>query len=136
MSNLTPANHGAVTGGVRRVLRLEALAILAITAFAYFRLSDNPWLFAVLFFVPDLSFFAYAVNSRVGAVIYNAMHSYALSAILGVAGLLLGADILWQLSLVWAAHVAFDRSLGYGLKYASGFNYTHLGRVGKAVAEV
>ena len=131
MSASSSPRDGMVGGGVRAVLRIEALAILALAASAYFRLGGNPWLFAILFFVPDLSFFAYALNARVGAAAYNAMHSYAPPALLGMVGLLLGADIVWQLALIWSAHIGFDRSLGYGLKYASGFNRTHLGLVGK-----
>lgn len=33
--------------------------------------------------------------------------------------------------LIWSAHIGFDRALGYGLKYASGFGATHLGRIGR-----
>jgi hypothetical protein len=29
------------------------------------------------------------------------------------------------------AHIGFDRMLGYGLKHASGFGDTHLGRIGR-----
>jgi hypothetical protein len=29
---------------------------------------------------------------------------------------------------IWAAHVGFDRLLGYGLKYGTSFGDTHLGR--------
>jgi hypothetical protein len=32
-------------------------------------------------------------------------------------------------ALIWCAHIGFDRTLGYGLKYAEGFGYTHLGRL-------
>jgi hypothetical protein len=32
------------------------------------------------------------------------------------------------------AHIGIDRALGYGLKYAEGFGFTHLGRIGKASA--
>ena len=32
--------------------------------------------------------------------------------------------------LIWAAHVGFDRALGYGLKYPDGFGMTHLGSIG------
>ena len=32
---------------------------------------------------------------------------------------------------LWLAHIGIDRALGYGLKYATGFSYTHLGRIGK-----
>jgi len=33
--------------------------------------------------------------------------------------------------LLWAFHIAGDRVLGYGLKFTSGFQDTHLGRIGK-----
>lgn len=122
---------GTVTGAVRQVLRLEALAILAAATSAYFVSGGHPWLYAILFFAPDLSFAAYAVNAKVGAIVYNTMHNYALSALLGGAGWLLGMDVLWQIAFILAAHAAFDRGLGYGLKYASAFGHTHLGLVGK-----
>ena len=31
--------------------------------------------------------------------------------------------------LIWIAHIGFDRMLGFGLKYATGFKDTHLSRV-------
>ncbi|MDU3890869.1 MAG: DUF4260 family protein [Serratia liquefaciens] len=34
-------------------------------------------------------------------------------------------------ALIWGAHIGFDRALGYGLKYASGFADTHLGGLGR-----
>ena len=34
-----------------------------------------------------------------------------------------------QIALIWLAHIGFDRSLGYGLEYPSGFRDTHLQRV-------
>ena len=36
-----------------------------------------------------------------------------------------------HLALIWSAHIGFDRALGYGLKYDTGFSFTHLGRIGK-----
>jgi hypothetical protein len=33
------------------------------------------------------------------------------------------------------SHAAFDRMLGYGLKYEQGFRHTHLGTIGKAQKE-
>ncbi|HLA02836.1 MAG TPA: DUF4260 family protein [Aestuariivirga sp.] len=32
----------------------------------------------------------------------------------------------------WLAHIGLDRAIGYGLKYASDFRDTHLGRIGRA----
>jgi hypothetical protein len=37
-----------------------------------------------------------------------------------------GAEVYWN-GIFWLAHIGFDRSLGYGLKYSSGFKHTHLG---------
>jgi hypothetical protein len=34
------------------------------------------------------------------------------------------------IALIWANHIGIDRMLGYGLKYAEGFRFTHLGRIG------
>ena len=124
-------DRGHATGQVRQLLRVEALAVLVASTVLYFHLGAPLWMFAVLFFAPDLSFVGYAVSRKVGAVCYNAVHSYALHAALAVAGILTGLPILWQIALIFAAHAAFDRSLGYGLKYAAGFHHTHLGMIGK-----
>jgi len=129
--NTLSPTPGTVTGGLRPMLRLEGLAIMAAATAAYFITGGNPWLFALLFFTPDISFAAYALNAKAGAAVYNAVHSYILPVLLGGAGWLLGIDLLWQFALVLTAHAGFDRSLGYGLKYASAFNHTHLGVIGR-----
>jgi hypothetical protein len=38
---------------------------------------------------------------------------------------------LFCVSLIWCAHIGFDRAIGYGLKYSHGFSFTHLGRIGR-----
>lgn len=131
VSSAVPLAAGSVTGGVRRILQVEGLAVLAAATSAYFLAGGNPWLFALVFFMPDLSFLGYAINTRIGAITYNAAHTYILPVLLGGAGWALGQDILWQLALILAAHSGFDRSLGYGLKYASAFIHTHLGAIGR-----
>ena len=37
-------------------------------------------------------------------------------------------------ALIRANYICVDGLLGYGLKYADGFGYTHLGRVGRRKA--
>jgi hypothetical protein len=37
-------------------------------------------------------------------------------------------------ALIWFAHIGMDRALGYGLKYETGFNDTHLGRIGSVAS--
>lgn len=122
---------GHATGNVRLVLRVEAFAILVASTTLFFLFGGELWVFVVLFFAPDLSFIGYAISRKAGAVFYNIAHSYALHAALAITGVLTGLAILWQIALILVAHAAFDRSLGYGLKYAAGFGHTHLGRIGK-----
>ena len=45
----------------------------------------------------------------------------------------LASPVALALGLIWIAHIGMDRMLGYGLKYASGFGDTHLGRIGQRV---
>jgi len=39
-----------------------------------------------------------------------------------------------SIAMIWLAHIGIDRALGYGLKYSTGFNFTHLGRIGRRPA--
>ncbi len=121
--------QGAVRSGPLVLLRLEGAAMLGVLLAAYASSGHSWWLFAALFLVPDLSMLAYLADARTGAAAYNAVHSTIGPVLLGAAGLLLGASLLPWLAAIWAAHIGFDRMLGYGLKYASGFKDTHLGSI-------
>ena len=120
----------AVVGGPRLILRAEGLAMFALATLAYFVLGFSPMGFFVFFLAPDISFLAYLAGPVVGAAAYNALHSSAAAALLGVMAWSTGMEPFLGLSLIWAAHIGFDRMLGYGLKYASGFQDTHLGPLG------
>lgn len=122
---------GAVTGGVLAVLRLEGLTLAALAVAAYAWHGGSWWLFAILFLVPDFAFAGYLAGPRVGAAAYNAAHATIGPAALVVVGLALASPLAVSVALIWAAHVGFDRALGYGLKYAAGFGFTHLGRIGR-----
>ena len=91
-------------------------------------------MFAALFFVPDVSFGGYLAGPRVVAAIYNIAHSYVGPLILAATMLSVGLGL--TLALVWAAHVGFDRALGYGLKYPTAFGDTHLGRIGRGARQI
>jgi hypothetical protein len=122
---------GRVAGGVRLVLRGEGLALLGCAAAAYGRVGGDWKQFAILFLVPDLSFLGYLFGARAGAAAYNTMHSTILPLALGAFGVAAANALAIQLALIWLAHAGFDRALGYGLKYGSGFGVTHLGRIGR-----
>lgn len=126
----TTTTDAAVRGGPRLLLRLEAAAALAATLAAYAAHGGGWGLFAALLLVPDLSLLAYLGSPRLGAWVYNAAHSHLGPALLAAVGLATGRPLALTLALVWFAHVALDRMLGYGLKYGTGFGHTHLGTLG------
>ena len=111
------------------VLRLEGAAVAVVSGVVY-QMSDGSWLFfALLFLVPDVLMFGYLRNPRFGALVYNLGHTYVAPLVLaGIWFLVSAPELLW-VSLIWVAHIGFDRALGYGLKDASGFKHTHLQRI-------
>jgi hypothetical protein len=105
--------------------------VAAVTAVLYARIGASWWLFAALWLAPDLSMLGYLAGPCRGARIYNAFHTYVGPAVLALSALLLHEHGALSVALIWANHIGIDRLLGYGLKYADGFGYTHLGRIGK-----
>jgi hypothetical protein len=115
-------------------LRSEGAVLLGLATFLYWW-TDGGWvLFVVLLLVPDVGMIGYVRGTRVGAVVYNLFHTYLPPAVLMVTGLVIPARSLIQFALIWFAHIGMDRMLGYGLKHTSGFQDTHLGRIGRARA--
>ena len=122
---------GFANGTPKLLLRLEGLAMFIAAVAGYGALGGGWGFFAALFLVPDLSMLGYLVGAEVGAVVYNAGHSLLAPLLLAAVALISGASMLWLLTLIWVAHIGFDRAAGYGLKYAAAFGATHLGRVGR-----
>jgi hypothetical protein len=125
---------GAVSGGLRSLLRLEGLTLFAGMIMLYAVWGGSWWVFVILFLAPDLSFAAYLAGPKAGAIVYNAAHSYMAPMALMVAGFGMVAPLMLSIAMIWLAHIGIDRALGYGLKYSSGFTFTHLGRIGKDAA--
>ncbi len=128
------AANGEVTGGVRILLLLEGLTLCLGMVLLYGVWGASWWIFALLFFAPDLSFIAYLAGSKTGAVVYNAAHSYMLPVALIILSPAIPEPLTLSVALIWLAHIGFDRALGYGLKYQAGFGFTHLGRIGRKTA--
>jgi hypothetical protein len=68
----------------------------------------------------------YLVSPRVGAAIYNLGHTYAIPLLLFATAYGRQSPLFAAIALIWTAHIALDRMLGYGLKYPIKFNDTHL----------
>ena len=111
------------------LLKLEGAVVFIIALVLYSRLESGWLLFVLLFFVPDVSMIGYAINTRIGATIYNLVHAYALPAIVELAGLFTVNVLLVSLGLIWFAHIGLDRLLGFGLKYPTEFKDTHMQHV-------
>lgn len=120
-----------VSGAPRLLLRLEGAAMLAAAIIGYRELGASWWLLGILFLVPDLALVAYLAGPRLGAIAYNAVHSYVAPALLAALGYAADLRAVWPLCLIWLAHIGMDRALGLGLKFPTAFSDTHLGTVGR-----
>ena len=94
-----------------------------------FQILDGSWIwFAVLFLLPDLFMIGYLKDRRVGAIVYNAAHTYLAPSLLVGLWLVIPETEILRIAAVWTAHIGLARMLGYGLKYRTAFKHTHLHR--------
>lgn len=112
-------------------LRLEGVSALLLSVVLYAQHGRGWLFFGLLFLLPDVSMIGYLRGAGTGGLLYNLFHTYTAPLFLGATAVALDHPLLLSVSLVWAAHIAFDRALGYGLKLPSGFQDTHLGRIGR-----
>ena len=111
------------------LLRAEGAALLALGVLLYW-VNGGSWLmFGVLLLAPDLSVLGYLAGPKVGALLYNAFHTYAVPAVVGASGMVLASPLAIAVALIWLAHIGMDRTVGYGLKFPTSFKDTHLQRV-------
>jgi hypothetical protein len=124
---LDKPNQGMVT----TLLRLEGAAAL-VAGILLYRETGADWIvFVVLLLLPDLSILGYARGPATGAVIYDLVHTWALAGVLLGVGFFLNVPIVFGAGAALLAHIGGDRLLGYGLKYPTSFQDTHLGRIGR-----
>lgn len=102
------------------------LSILLIS-----RLPYAWYWWAVWILAPDFSMLAYLGGNRIGATGYNLVHHKGVAILLYLIGLYMVQPALEYAGLILFGHSCMDRAMGYGLKYFSGFQDTHLGTIGK-----
>ncbi len=125
-------SNGYAVGGVRQALRVEGLAVVVASLTAFWQLDGNWWWFFGLLLWPDLAFFAYIRNPNFGARVYNIFHSYSGPLLLGLIGIWTSQSAIVLFAIIWMSHIGVDRLAGYGLKYPSSPDVTHLGTKGAA----
>ena len=123
---ITTAAEGVVSGIPNLLLRGEGAVVLAAATYAYAQSGFSWWMFAVLFFAPDIFMLGYLGGNRLGAIVYNIGHTYLVPAALLAAAWLLASPLAMAIAMIWIGHIGFDRIMGYGLKYQTGFKFTHL----------
>lgn len=111
------------------LLHVEGAAVLLVSVVVYFWQGGYWWLWLLLVLAPDLSMLGYMAGNRVGAICYNAVHTYVLPLALALYGALAGVPLALWLALIWTSHIGADRMFGYGVKYPTAFKDTHLQRV-------
>ena len=108
------------------LLRIEEAALLTTAVLLYAHFHFTWLLFAILFLAPDLFMLGYLLTPRVGSALYNLAHTLTVPIVLFTAAYGAHRPLLLAIAIIWAAHIAFDRLLGYGLKYPAHFKDTHL----------
>lgn len=117
---------------MKLLLKLEEVAQLVLAVYLNTFLPFEWWWYWVLFLTPDISMVGYLVNTKIGAATYNFIHHKGVAVIVYLAGLYFAQQELQFAGLLLYGHSAFDRMMGYGLKYQDSFHNTHLGLIGKA----
>ena len=108
----------------------EVIMALAALYFLYIHnLGLSVWIWVLLFFSPDISMLGYLFGNTCGAICYNIFHHKGIALLIAFSGYFISNEILLAAGVLLFAHSSFDRVLGYGLKYFSGFKNTHLGNL-------
>lgn len=116
---------------MKAIIKLEELALFLLGIYVFSQLDYAWWWFPALFLLPDVGMLGYLLGTKAGAAVYNFFHHKAVAIFAFMAGIYL-ENGAWQLAgVILFSHASFDRMLGYGLKYAEGFKFTHLGKIGK-----
>jgi hypothetical protein len=120
---------------MKQLISFEEAGMFLFGIFLFDKLSFAWWWFPVLILTPDISMIGYLINKKTGAITYNFFHHKAVALIIYVAGFYLQNETMQLVGIILFAHSSLDRMLGYGLKYFEGFEFTHLGKIGKTVIQ-
>jgi hypothetical protein len=116
---------------MKTIIKLEELGLLILGVYLFSLLNYQWWWFLALILTPDFSMLGYVFNTKTGALLYNIFHHRGIAVLLYLTGCYCKIEILQLTGIILFSHSAMDRFFGYGLKYESGFKYTHLGEIGK-----
>ncbi|MNL14702.1 hypothetical protein D3C87_1356570 [compost metagenome] len=116
---------------MKTIIKLEELGLFILGIYLFSFLNFEWWWFLVLILVPDLSMLGYIFGNKSGAFFYNIFHHKGVAILVYILGCYLKIELFQLIGVILFSHSSMDRMFGYGLKYESGFKYTHLGEIGK-----
>ncbi|MBF4466772.1 DUF4260 domain-containing protein [Flavobacterium sp. LC2016-12] len=116
---------------MKTIIKLEELGLFILGIYLFSLLNYEWWWFLALILVPDFSMLGYVFDTKIGAFLYNIFHHRGIAVLLYIIGCYFKIEILQLTGIILFSHSSMDRFFGYGLKYESGFKYTHLGEIGK-----
>ncbi|TMM32294.1 DUF4260 family protein [Polaribacter aestuariivivens] len=115
---------------MKALIKVEELMLFILSIVLFNQLNFDWWWYLALFFFPDISFFGYLINPKIGAYCYNFLHHKAIAIIVYFFGIYFKQESIQLIGIILFGHSSFDRILGYGLKYTDSFKNTHLGKIG------
>ena len=117
---------------MKYLLKAEAIVpfLVSVVLINMLPLEFAWWAWILIFLAPDLSMVGYAINNKVGAVVYNVFHHQLVAVMVWLVGFYLEHPYVALAGLVLLGHSSLDRFMGYGLKLPQGFKFTHLGAMG------
>lgn len=102
--------------------KCEGWAIFCLATYSYyFQISGTWWLYFLLALAPDFSMLGYAFGAKVGTATYNVFHTYTITIIVLLVGLIFHMHLVLEIGLIWAGHIGVDRGVGYNLKNVDKF---------------
>ena len=107
------------------LLRLEGAALFFCAVFFCHSLRVSWILFLALFLWPDILMLGYLLNPKLGAHLYNLVHTDIFPAALATSSFALHRTSLLAFALIGLGPIGFDRALGFGLQCPTFFKDTH-----------
>lgn len=116
---------------MRKLIQAEELAIFAACLYYFPAMGYSWWWFAGCILLPDVSMMGYVMNRKTGAYLYNLFHHRGIAILLFAIGVFQQLPPVEFAGFILFSHASMDRMLNYGLKYEKGFQFTHLGMIGR-----
>ena len=111
------------------LLRTEGGIVFSASLLLYGQIGGNWLLLVVLVLAPDLSMLGYLAGVPLGSALYNLVHALVVPLLLIALSIFYKQFWLLPYGLIWTAHIGIDRLLGFGLKYPTRFQDTHIQRL-------